>query len=292
MESWEIGLAGLCGIVSWAFISLVLRRSKQQRAARPLAAIPLAGLLFVLVQPHLGAKASPHRAERKPHTPAPAPINKPPSPINRLFRLIGTRHPEVNVDFRAVEAEARRTGRDVEVAKREAERVGLQTYAKLLEQYLPTASDEAVVAFATAFAGALRNLQKLPDDSCARYVRQDLNRPVSFEDSPEGDRIYEAAYLVFESAFNHPVVPPSDAELGEAFEAWLKYLFEKRGERYFEDAEKATAELPLDAEQGHRFCAVLIDAYEDALNAPRERVKVLRALLSPNVGTDSKPGRH
>jgi hypothetical protein len=150
--------------------------------------------------------------------------------------------------------------------------------AGAIPQYLPTASDESVIAFVKATTLELRELNGSNPDSCYFFMYpQKAPAPVANSINEEAKtRMLTAMGGVIASATHAPQAPPDKEES----KALMLSVAGELEQKYGADMEILRREAKDTTERG-KACTMAIDLYDRILSMPpRQASELLRYILS------------
>lgn len=150
--------------------------------------------------------------------------------------------------------------------------------AGVMPQYLPTASDESVIAFVKATTSELRELDGSSPDSCYFFMFPQ-KAPASVANSVNDEaksRMLDAMGGVIASATHAPQAPPDKEESNALMLSVARELRQKYGA----DIGILQREAKDTTERG-KACIISIDLHERILSMPpRQASELLRYMLS------------
>lgn len=263
MDWLELVIWVLCGALAGLVASLLVRNSKERRAAFVAAMVVSFALLVTLSEiwllPYLKGRRLSEQVERT--------LQQIPA-----YEEIKKADPDLYQKIVAIFVEAERKGEPQAVAAVRARAV----IEEIIKKYLPRASDDAVVDYARVM---VRELESLKGEECYALLFPQRRGQVDlgeFLDPKTQEDDLRALAAVIRSATQNPQAPPDEKELKPIQAAFFKELSARRGEelsilRHMDDPK-------VDKEKA---CRLIVDVYKEIVGMEkREASLLLRQMLS------------
>jgi len=158
---------------------------------------------------------------------------------------------------------------------------GLQ---EILPRYMPRASDDAVVAFATVMIHDLEELDRTNGDACYSFLYPhkyaDAGLAAKYHGGNSEEKELDVLFQVVESAVKHPQPEPSPEASNKLLKPIQANLYQKygRGLLLFQGVARDSAERK-------KVCDISLDMFQQIAALPKaDASMVLRSLLSNGEG--------
>lgn len=202
---------------------------------------------------------------------------------NRVLTLLEKQHPEIRAQFTETMTRAMREGNSALTRQRGAG-WGQQVLGKYVVDYLPRASDEALLDFVAATIELLDQLRQRPDDACFVFVFGSPEAKTQLQGSyPSelGKRLVAAQERVVESAIEHPEAAPDAAETDALTERMVTSALSKHGDEIAGAFSKLAQPEQVPEAERKRVCWAVRELFAEAVALPAPaNARALRALVT------------
>jgi hypothetical protein len=202
---------------------------------------------------------------------------------NRLFVLLERDHPEIRGSFKQMLEAGLRSGMSREDAHKRGYAWGEETAGKLIPEYLPRTSDQALVAYVAATVGTLDEMAKRRDHACFVFLFGNIDERAGLSlTALPPDRLkalQSASEEVILKAGPLPIkVAPKRQE--ELMQTLVTRLVEKHGDRMVKSFEQLE-EPSKPGNDRDEVCFATREMYREAIamKAP-DNAELLRGLFA------------
>jgi hypothetical protein len=273
--SWNPLLAGVSAALASILATLVVRNLKEKRGAYAVVFVIAFVILNFLsrsyVLPAIRVWEAPSQAQKLIEG-------------NRLFSLLAVKHPEIREQYTRLVVDLARKGATTEETYVASGAWGRQLVKPYLGQYVPYASDEALVNFFSFFVSILEQLKGRQDDACFVWMFGDnvanpMLLPNTMREADQQGRMLDVMADVVESAITEPHQAIDQQQAAQELETFINVLAEKHGRKFLEAL--AMLEQPHAPSVDRKaVCDAATTLYREALLLPEGgRELLLRSLF-------------